>query len=65
MTIKETAFKNKQSAFIHQVHIGILGTGLPLGDVKICLRVTVIDYAAHFQNISFFFVRVCMQIGYK
>lgn len=52
MTIKETAFNNKQYAIIQQVHIGILGTGLLLGDVKIWHRVTVTDHAALFQNIS-------------
>jgi hypothetical protein len=35
MTINETAFKNEQYASLLQVHIGILGTGLLLGDVKI------------------------------
>jgi hypothetical protein len=56
MTINETAFKNEQYATILQVHIGILRTGLLLGGVKICHRVTVIDYVALFQNISFCFL---------
>jgi hypothetical protein len=55
MTIKKTAFINKQYAVIHQVHIGILGTGWLFGDVKICCRVTVIDQAALFQDIYFFY----------
>jgi hypothetical protein len=35
MTIKATAFNNKQYAIVHQIHIGILGTELLLGDVNI------------------------------
>ena len=64
MTVKETTFNSKQYAIIRQVHIDILGSGLLLGDVKMWHRVTVIDHAALFQNISFF-VRVCKQTGYK
>lgn len=59
MTIKETVFNSKQYAVIHQVHIGILGTGLLLGDVKLWHRVTVIDHAALFQNISFLSEYAC------
>jgi len=59
MTMKETTFNNKQYAIIHHIHIGILGTGLLLGDVKIWRRVTVIDYAALFQNISFLLEYAC------
>lgn len=59
MTIKETAFNSKQYAVVCQVHIGILGTGLLLGDVKMWHRVIVIDHAALFQNISFLSEYVC------
>jgi len=60
MTIKEAAFNNKQYAVLRQVHIGILGTGLLLGNVKMWHRVTCSTLSEYL-----FFVRVCMQIGYK
>jgi len=59
MTIKETAFNNKQYAIICHVHIGILGTGLLLGDLKIWHIVTVFDQATLLQNICFLSEYAC------